>query len=143
MGLLTHEQFDATPVFGITTRNDTTALNPTHTVFGALIMNSDAKDFLLRISTIPTYSIDRPIVQPLSAPTPFMDENGHIATTAPSIFVEPDTVMSTMKPATDAIYNIQREFFRNTAKSLGDTRINKLYNGKLLRRVEVTQVGLL
>ena len=149
IGLLTHEQFDATPVFGITTRNDTTALNPTHTVFGTLIMNSDAKDFLHRISTIPTYSIDRPIVQPqstlLSAQPQLVDGNGINTTTSPSIYIQQQetTMMTTVKPATDAIYNIQREFFRNTAKTLGDTRINKLYNGKLLRRVEVTQVGLL
>ncbi len=117
-GLLTHAQLDATPAFGITTRNDTSVLNPTHTVFGTFIMNADAKEFLHRIATIPTYSIDRPIVPPQST------------TTTPA-------------PATDAIYNLQRQFFRNTAKTLGDTRINKLYNGKLLRRVEVTQVGLL
>jgi cyclophilin family peptidyl-prolyl cis-trans isomerase len=156
MGLLTHEQFDATPVFGITTRNDTTILNPTHTVFGTLIMNSDAKEFLRRISSIPTYSIDRPIVQPhspslLSTTSQYLgDSNAMTATSTTSSPSSttlqqplPDTMMTTMKPATNAIYNFQREFFRNTAKTLGDTRINKLYNGKLLRRVEVTQVGLL
>ena len=149
MGLLTHERFDATPAFGMTTRNDTTVLNPTHTVFGTLIMTADAKEFLHRISTIPTYSIDRPIVAPqsssllstTSSPV-IMEENTSIASITSSSS-SPDTIMTTMKPATDAIYNLQREFFRNTAKSLGDTRINKLYNGKLLRRVEVTQVGLL
>ena len=152
MGLLTHAQLDATPVFGITTRNDATILNPTHTVFGTFIMNSDAKEFLHRISTIPTYSIDRPIAPPqsssfISTPSQFIidDNNTRSATTLPSYMIQqkPDTMMTTMKPATDAIYNLQREFFRNTAKTLGDTRINKLYNGKLLRRVEVTQVGLL
>ena len=120
-GLLTHAQLDATPAFGITTRNDASVLNPTHTVFGTLILDADAKEFLHRISTIPTYSIDRPIVPP--------PQSTITTTTTPPL-------------ATDAIYNLQREFFRNTAKTLGDTRINKLYNGKLLRRVEITQVGL-
>ena len=40
-----------------------------------------------------------------------------------------------------SVFNAQREFFRGAAKSVGDTRVNKLYEGKLLRRTEVMQVG--
>lgn len=40
----------------------------------------------------------------------------------------------------ETVFNAQRDFFRKAAKSLGDTRVSKLYPGKLLRRVEVTNV---
>lgn len=46
-------------------------------------------------------------------------------------------------PVKDAIFNAQREFFRGAAKSMGDTRVAKVYPGKLLRRVEVTRVSTL
>jgi cyclophilin family peptidyl-prolyl cis-trans isomerase len=41
------------------------------------------------------------------------------------------------------VFNTQREMFRGVAKTLGDTRVNKVYEGKLLRRMEVTRVGRL
>jgi cyclophilin family peptidyl-prolyl cis-trans isomerase len=133
IGLLTHQQLDATPNFGITTRNDTTLLNPTHTVFGKLVLNKDGLEFLNRVTALPTYSVDRPVITS-SSPSSFVVDD---TTTSGAT-----TIMST-KPATEAIYMAQREFFRNTAKAFGDSRINKLYDGKILRRIEVTQVGLL
>jgi hypothetical protein len=45
--------------------------------------------------------------------------------------------------AAELIFNAQREFFRGAAKSFGDTRLSKVYEGKFLRRVEVTQVGII
>ena len=42
-----------------------------------------------------------------------------------------------------SVFNAQRDFMRGAAKRLGDDRVNKLYDGKLLRRMEVLQVGLL
>jgi hypothetical protein len=48
-----------------------------------------------------------------------------------------------VQDAAQAVFNAQRGFFRGAAKSLGDTRVSKVYEGKLLRRVEVTQVGIL
>ena len=39
------------------------------------------------------------------------------------------------------VFKAQRDFFRGAAQSVGDTRVTKLYEGKLLRRVEVMQVG--
>jgi hypothetical protein len=132
IGLLTHQKLDATPMFGVTTRRDTMMFNPTNTVFGKLLMNADGVEFLHRISILPRYSVDRPSVTISSPQSRFIVDDSTASTASPMI-----------KPATDAIYIAQREFFRNTAKTFGDTRLNKLYDGKILRRIEVTQVGLL
>ena len=135
IGLLTHRQLDLTPTFGITTRADTTQLNPTHTVFGQVIMNPSAEEFLRRVTKLPTYSVNGPVVSPsfmLSTSSSSPQEFGNDK--------EPNSVVSFSKAA---LYKTQREFFRNTAKTFGDSRVNKLYDGKILRRVEVTQVGLL
>jgi hypothetical protein len=43
----------------------------------------------------------------------------------------------------NSVFKAQKEFFRGAAKTFGDTRVSKLYEGKLLRRVEVLQVGRL
>jgi cyclophilin family peptidyl-prolyl cis-trans isomerase len=148
VGLLTHRQLDATPTFGITTRADTTSLNPTHTVFGQLVMNPTAVDFLRRVTTLPTYSEDGPILSspPSSLPAAALPSSS-ISVSSPQLFMDAtqddeefNTIFTTSK---DRLYNYQRAFFRTTAKTLGDTRLNKLYDGKILRRIEVTQVGLL
>jgi hypothetical protein len=138
IGLLTHKQLDLTPAFGITTRVDTTQLNPTHTVFGQLMMNPDTEEFLRRVTALPTYSVDGPVQLPSSmmsssSPTSqvFMDEN------------DLSSSNSFVTSSKAALYRTQREFFRNTAKTFGDTRVSKLFDGKILRRVEVTQVGVL
>jgi Cyclophilin type peptidyl-prolyl cis-trans isomerase/CLD len=137
IGLLTHKQLDLTPAFGITTRADTTQLNPTHTVFGQLVLNPNAEEFLRRVTALPTYSVDGPVVQPSSmlsssssSSQDFVDETDSLS----------NSIVASSKAA---LYRTQREFFRNTAKTFGDTRVSKLYDGKILRRVEVTQVGLL
>ncbi|GMI44002.1 hypothetical protein TrCOL_g2834 [Triparma columacea] len=41
------------------------------------------------------------------------------------------------------IFTQQKNLFRNVAKSIGDDRIDKLYEGKLLRKVDVSSVELL
>jgi cyclophilin family peptidyl-prolyl cis-trans isomerase len=118
-GLLTHRILDATPAFGITTRSDTRELDRTHTVFGALLMEEgDGAEFLDLARDLPTYSVDRPA----------------------SMKADP-TTESAVDDATELIFNAQRKFFRKTAKALGDTRLDKIYDGKFLRRVEITQVG--
>lgn len=118
IGLLTHKNLDVTPVFGITTRNDTSELESTHTVFGKLYLDDNASAFLQRVSELPVYSTDRPM----------------------STTERDDTIVD---DAAKALYTLQRNFFRGAAQNLGDTRIEKLVEGKLLRRVEVTQVGVL
>lgn len=120
-GLLTHRILDATPSFGITTRRDTTFLDRSHTVFGTLLLDESpsSREFLEIVQDLPTYSVERP-----------------------SSMIDPRTE-TVVDDAAQAVFNAQREFFRSAAKSFGDTRLDKVYQGKLLRRVEITQVGLL
>jgi cyclophilin family peptidyl-prolyl cis-trans isomerase len=113
-GLLTHRNLDLLPTFGITTRPQP-SLDATHTVFGQVLWNEETLKLFRDLEDIPTYLVERP--------SGFDDFNtGEVATT---------------------VYNAQREFFRSAAKTFGDDRVSKLYNGKLLRRMEVLQVGRL
>lgn len=125
-GLLTHRKLDLSPSFGITTYSDSRQLDGTHQVFGRLLdvddlqnangNNSSYKEFLNRCSEISRYSVDRP---------PAVSEEGVGRILAANV------------------YEKQQKFFRGAAKAAGDTRIGKTYEGKFLRRVDVTQVGLL
>jgi cyclophilin family peptidyl-prolyl cis-trans isomerase len=114
-GLLTHRNLDVAPLFGITTRDAAAELDGTHTVFGQLLLDDTSRAFLNVVQDIPTYATERPRSG---------DPNQ-------------ETAMDTV---TSAIFNSQREIFRSAAQTLGDSRVNKVYPGKLLRRVEVTQV---
>ena len=40
------------------------------------------------------------------------------------------------------LWSAQNQYFRGLAKSLGDTRVQKTFPGKLLRRVEITKAGV-
>jgi hypothetical protein len=111
--LLTHRDLDVTPEFGITTR-PAPDLDGTHTVFGCLLRDESSIAFLERVIDLPTYSMDRA----------YLDEENVISDAASNL------------------YTIQRDFFRQAAKVVGDSRLDKTFEGKLLRRVEVTQVGI-
>ena len=111
-GLLTHRNLDPLPNFGITTRSQP-SLDATHTVFGQIMWNADMLNFFRELEDIPTYSVNRP-----------------------SNYDDFDT-----GTVTKSVFNAQREFFRGAAKTMGDDRVGKLYDGKLLRRMEVLQVG--
>jgi len=121
-GLLTHRNLDVLPVFGITTRSSP-ELDATHTVFGRLLIDDFSQAFLDRIVDLPTYSMDRPA-----------------ANTGVDVNDEKERATEAMA---SSIYAIQKDFFRSAAKTFGDTRLDKVYEGKLLRRVEVTRVGIL
>ena len=113
-GLLTHKDLDVLPNFGITTRSQQ-SLDSTHTVFGCVLWDDETLQFFRQLEDLPTYSVDRPSG---------LDEFG------------------TAGVATN-VFNAQREFFRGAAQTFGDDRVSKLYNGKLMRRMEVLQVGML
>ena len=115
-GLLTHRLLDLTPIFGITTRS-APELDATHVVFGQVLFDESSRNFLELVKDLPTYSLERPKGDP-------RQEMG-------------------MEDVAAAVFNSQREFFRGAAKTFGDTRLKNVQEGKLLRRVEVTQVGLL
>jgi cyclophilin family peptidyl-prolyl cis-trans isomerase len=115
-GLLTHRQLEVLPAFGLTTRADSrAALDASHVVFGKLILDESATEFLRIVRDLPTYGMERPV----------------------------DNVDSMAEETAAAVFSAQRTFFRQTAKALGDSRLEKVYEGKLLRRVEVTRVGFL
>lgn len=123
-GLLTHAALDPTPVFGITTRESSLIDTATTTVFGQLqLPNNDNNDdsssleFLQRVSNLPTYSMDRPV--PVDRERTVFDETA------------------------ETVFAAQRQLFRNAAKSMGDTRLENVFPGKILRRIEVTRVGRL
>jgi hypothetical protein len=84
-------------------------------VFGQVIWDEPTTTFFRNLEDIPTYSVDRPSG---------MDEfaTGGVAT---------------------SVFNAQRDFMRGAAKTLGDARVSNLYDGKLMRRMEVLQVGRL
>jgi cyclophilin family peptidyl-prolyl cis-trans isomerase len=114
-GLLTHRTLDVGPTFGITTRS-AQELDDTHTVFGQLILDAAGLEFLKVVEDLPTYSMEAPRGDP-------RDENA-------------------LNVLSSAVFNSQREVFRSAAKTFGDGRVSKVFAGKLLRRVEVTQVKL-
>ena len=118
--LLPHRNLDFSPEFGITTRA-APILDSTHTVFGCLLSDASYKAFIVCIIDLPTYSMDRPTID-------IDNDSG-----ASVVIVD----------AASSLYTLQRDFFRQAAKTFGDTRLDKTFEGKLLRRVEVTQVGIL
>lgn len=116
-GLLTHRALDVAPSFGITTRSSTPELDGISIVFGKVLFDDSSREFFRLVEDLPTYSMEHTSTDPSS-------EN--MADTAKA-----------------AVFNSQREIFRSVARGIGDTRVSKVYEGKLLRRVEVTQVGLI
>lgn len=119
-GLLTHRNLNVLPDFQITTRRDNPlTLDRSHTVFGKIIPDESSNEFLEIVQDLPTYTLERP-----------------------TTMTDP-TKESVVDDAAQSIFNAQRGFFRKAAQTFGDTRVSKVYEGKILRRVEVTQVGLL
>ena len=120
-GLLTHRNLDVTPSFGITTRNTSTSLDATHTIFGCVL--EDKTGFLEQV-------VDLPV----------LTDTGRVSTTTN----EPVSVGGDVGGSlASSLFTAQRAVFRDAAKTFGDSRLDKVYDGKLLRRVEVTKVGLL
>lgn len=121
-GLLTHRTLDLAPNFEITTRPNA-ELDSSHVVFGRLLLQKDEVNvdsnvsFLEACQDIPTYSMDRP--------------------------ASPNNTDRATEEIASTIFAKQREIFRGAAKTFGDTRLDKVYEGKLLRRVTVTKVGML
>ena len=121
-GLLTHKTLDLLPFFGITTRK-APELDSSHVVFGQLLPDDSSNEFLRLVrDVIPKYSMDRP------------SQSDEFPTT--------EAERATNELAS-RVFSAQRDFFRGAAKSFGDGRIDKIYEGKLLRRVEVTKVEML
>eukprot|EP00549_Striatella_unipunctata_P016999 CAMPEP_0118724302 /NCGR_PEP_ID=MMETSP0800-20121206/32492_1 /TAXON_ID=210618 ORGANISM="Striatella unipunctata, Strain CCMP2910" /NCGR_SAMPLE_ID=MMETSP0800 /ASSEMBLY_ACC=CAM_ASM_000638 /LENGTH=178 /DNA_ID=CAMNT_0006632841 /DNA_START=152 /DNA_END=688 /DNA_ORIENTATION=- len=127
-GLLTHRVLELQPTFGITTDRvadvvKSSLLDGTHRVFGMLLPTPENEAFVRAVLELPTYSVDR-------------------YTTSTTAALEGEA-SSLVDNVASSVFNSQREFFRGAAKTLGDARLDRVYDGKLLRRVEVTQTGIL
>ncbi|KAL7499217.1 hypothetical protein ACHAWT_006811 [Skeletonema menzelii] len=118
-GLLTHRNLDLTPSFGITTRGSSTSLDSSHTVFGKVLEDNDG--FLEKVIDIPAMTSDGLVSKTSNEPVNVGGANA----------------------VTSSLFTAQRRVFRDAAKTFGDTRLDRLPDGKLLRRIEVTQVGSL
>jgi cyclophilin family peptidyl-prolyl cis-trans isomerase len=122
-GLLTHKNLNVLPNFGITTRS-AFELNSDHTVFGTVLPStstSGGEDFLSRCVELPTYSNTKP---------------------AGTIGQESNANTRAAGEVASSVYSFQKDLFRSAAKTFGDTRLDNVYEGKILRRVEVTSVKI-
>ncbi len=127
-GLLTHRNLDLTPSFGITTRGGSTSLDASHTVFGCVL--EDASGFLDKVVDVPALTDSGTV----SRTTEGGEMVAMTTTTAGSVEFE---------SLTSGVFAAQRRVFRDAARAFGDSRLDKVYDGKLLRRIEVTKVGIL
>ena len=51
-----------------------------------------------------------------------------------------NTAIMVVEEAASALFSLLYNFFRNDAKSFWDTRLENVYAGKILRRVEVNNI---
>lgn len=129
-GLLTHRNLDLTPSFGITTRGGSTSLDASHTVFGCVL--EDSSGFLDKVVDVPALTDSGTV----SRTTEGGETVGTTTTRTTAGSVEFESFAS-------GVFTAQRRVFRDAAKAFGDSRLDKVYDGKLLRRIEVTKVGIL
>lgn len=118
-GLLTHRNLDLTPSFGVTTRSSSSSLDSSHTVFGCVL--EDTNGFLQKVIDIPAMTSDGIVSKTSNEPVNVGGGNA----------------------VASSLFTAQRRVFRDAAKTFGDSRLDRLPDGKLLRRIEVTQVGSL
>lgn len=121
-GLITHRNLDPTPSFGITTRNTSTSLDSTHTIFACLL--EDKAGLIDQVVDLPVLTDTGRVSK--TSNEPVIGGNNDIGSSLAS-----------------SVFTAQRAVFRDAAKTFGDTRLDKMYDGKLLRRIEVTKVGTL
>lgn len=119
-GLLTHRDLDVTPTFGITTVGSSTALDSSHTVFGCVL--EDKEGFLDKVLDLPV-----------------LTDSGKVSRTDMNDAGDEGVGGS----LASSLFTAQRKVFRDAAKTFGDSRLDKVYDGKLLRRIDVSKVGLL
>lgn len=117
-GLLTHRNLDLSPTFGITTLGSSQSLDSTHTVFGCVI--DDTAGFLDKVLDVPV-----------------LTDTGMVSRT------ETGVEESLGGSIASSLFTAQRKVFRDAAQTFGDSRLDKVYDGKLLRRVDVSKVGVL
>ncbi len=145
VGLLTHRNLDLTPSFGITTRRgsslSSSTLDATHTIFGCVL--EDTNGFLEKILDLPVLT-DTGMVSMTTTTTSTAAINDPEGSRGGSKEISAGVMVDRgVSSLTSSVFTAQRKVFRDAAKVLRDTRLDKVYDGKLLRRIEVTKVGLL
>lgn len=116
-GLLTHRNLDLSPTFGITTLGSSQSLDSSHTVFGCVI--DDTAGFLDKVLDVPV-----------------LTDTGMVSRTEAGV---EDSLGGSIA---SSLFTAQRKVFRDAAQTFGDSRLDKVYDGKLLRRVDVAKVGV-
>lgn len=119
-GLLTHRNLDVTPTFGITTIGNSMSLDSSHTVFGCVV--EDKGGFLDKVLDLPV-----------------LTDSGRVSRTE----MNADETNDIGGSLASSLFTAQRKVFRDAAKTFGDSRLDKVYDGKLLRRIDVSKVGML
>lgn len=147
-GLLTHRNLDLTPSFGITTRSssmcDSTcmSLDASHTIFGCVL--EDTSGFLDKVVDVPALTDAGIVTQTTTVVKneipPTMTSSHLPVLVSKEVSQQQRDEFETLA---SGIFRAQRRLFRDAAKTFGDSRLDKVYEGKLLRRIEVTKVGLL
>eukprot|EP00804_Cyclotella_cryptica_P022304 CCRYP_015599-RD/>CCRYP_015599-RD protein AED:0.07 eAED:0.08 QI:2700/0.75/0.6/1/0.75/0.4/5/0/368 len=122
-GLLTHRNLDLTPSFGVTTLANSGSLDSTHTVFGCVL--DDTGGFLDRVLDLPV-----------------LTESGKVSRTEINADASSGRLDDVGGALASSLFTAQRKVFRDAAKTFGDSRLDKVYDGKLLRRIEVTKVEI-
>lgn len=150
-GLLTHRNLDLTPSFGITTRSssncDSTcmSLDATHTIFGCVL--EDTSGFMEKVVDVPALTDAGIVTQTTTVvkneipPTTMTMTPPHLPTLVSKEVSQQQR--DELESLASGVFKTQRKVFRDAAKTFGDSRLDKVYEGKLLRRIEVTKVGLL
>ncbi len=132
-GLLTHRDLDPTPSFGVTTRaGSASSLDATHTVFGCVL--EDEGGFLGRVVDLPAMTDAGTVSR-----TEFERPGGTTAAGGGSAGAGGPAGRE-FESLASGVFAAQRRAFRGAARALGDGRLDKVYDGKLLRRIEVTRV---
>lgn len=114
-------------------------LDATHTIFGCIL--EDTNGFLEKIVDLPVLT-DTGMVSMTT--TTAMDDltkrsQGGSESRGAGVLLGAVGASS----LASSVFTAQRKVFRDAAKTFGDTRLDKVYDGKLLRRIEVTKVGVL
>lgn len=106
-GLLTHRNLDLTPSFGITTLSDSESLDSSHTVFGCVL--EDSGGFLDRVLDLPV-----------------LTESGKVSRTEFNADSSSGRVNDVGGALAASLFTAQRKVFRDAAKTLGDSRLDKV-----------------
>lgn len=145
VGLLTHRNLDLTPTFGITTRRgpslSSSTLDATHTIFGCIL--EDTNGFLEKIVDLPVLTDTGMVSMTTTTNTAINTNDPATGGSKGDRSSRASVVDRGVSSLASSVFTVQRKVFRDAAKTFGDTRLDKVYDGKLLRRIEVTKVGVL